>query len=554
MRVRRVLTWLGALVLAAAVVWGSTGTAAAQSDMEKAAAAATSLLEAVPALYQQGDHKAVEANIRKAYYEHYQASGLEDDIKHRLGADRSSAFQTGVIELRNLTRDSAPVAEVTAKVTQLTTQLATDVKEAQTAPEVNNRWGRVAQSIVDTTNEALRLYEDGKHDAAFTEASRAYLEHYEADGLEKATLSYLSSGRVAEVEAEFRQIRMDIRDGVPVADVRVHVEALNQMVTEDAAKLDALGSSESVGWSGFVASFLILLREGAEALLVVAAVITYVVKSGRRDQLRGVYLGIAAAIVVSVALAIVFNSLTSSATVGLTQELIEGIAGALATVMLIYISSWILSKSEGDAWHRYITDTVDKKSGAGGRWALFAVVFLAVAREGFETILFYIPVFGAAQTTTDHLLIWAGLAAAVVVLALLFVAVRFFGVKLPLRPFFRWTSVLLAILAITIAGGAVKEFQDAMLVNATPVAGVPQVTWLGLYPTVETLVAQGIVTVVVLALMVWQFRKSSGRPATPDGPDPQPAADATVADANASPASNDAPTRTDHTKERVETQ
>ncbi|WP_051208832.1 FTR1 family iron permease [Propionicicella superfundia] len=556
MRVRRILTWLGALALAAAVVWGSTGTAAAQDDWQDVTESITSLLDEVPTLYADGDLKGVEANVRKAYYEEYQASGLEDEVKHRLGADRATAFQTGVVELRNLTRDGAPQADVKAAVAQLTTQLTTDVEEVRTAPEVSDRWGRVAQSIVETSNEALRLYEAGDHDAAFTEASRAYLEHYEADGLEKATLSYLSSGRVAEVEAEFRQIRMDIRDGVPVDDVRSHVETLNRMVTEDAASLDSLGANEAVGWSGFVASFLILLREGAEALLVVAAVITYVIKSGRRDQLRGVYLGIVAAIAVSVGLAVLFNSLTSSAALGLTQELIEGIAGALAAVMLIYISSWILSKSEGDAWHRYITDTVDKQSAAGGRWALFAVVFLAVAREGFETILFYIPVFGAAQTTTDHLLIWAGLAAAVVVLAVLFLAVRLFGVRLPLRPFFRWTSVLLAILAITITGGAVKEFQDAMLVDATPVAGVPQVTWLGLYPTVETLAAQGIVTVVVLALMLWQFRKSVGQPATPDDPAPVPADDADVPadEASVSADGNDAPTPSDHTKERVETQ
>ena len=139
-----------------------------------------------------------------------------------------------------------------------------------------------------------------------------------------------------------------------------------------------------------------------------------------------------------------------------------------------------------------------------------------MAREGFETILFFVPVFGAAQTTTDHLLVWAGMAVAVVVLAVLFVAVRYFGVRLPLRPFFRWTSVLLALLAITMAGGAAKEFQDSLILEATPLPGVPQIDWLGLYPTVETLTVQGIVTAVVVALMVWQFRKSTAtKAATP---------------------------------------
>lgn len=558
---RRLLMWLAVAMLATLSLWGGAGTAHAQDDWDDVTSSVTTLLEEVPELYAADDLKGVESNLRTAYYDKYQASGLEDQIKHRLGADRSSAFQAAVVELRNSTREGAPQAAVDAEVNALIAQLTTDVEELSTAPEVNDRWTRVAQSIVETTTKALTLYEEGDQDAALAAASSAYLKHYEADGLEKATLSYLSSGRVAQVEAGFRSVRIGIRDGEPVEDVRAHVENLNQMITEDAAQLDALGSSESVGWSGFVASFLVLLREGAEALLVVAAVVTYVVKSGRRDQLRGVYLGIAAAIAVSIGLAVLFNSLTSSDDVGMTQELIEGIAGILAVIMLIYISNWILSKSEGDAWHRYITDTIDKKSDSGGQWALFLVVFLAVAREGFETILFYIPIFGAAQSTTDRLLIWAGLAAAVVVLTVLFIVVRFFGVRLPLRPFFRWTSVLLSILAITMAGGAIKEFQDAMLIEATPVDGVPQITWLGLYPTVETLATQGIVLLIVLGLMFWQFRKTSGQDDSPsETPPPGPIEadaqrpspeDAALED----PALEDAaPTAlTTHTNERVET-
>lgn len=501
--------WLAAVLLALVIVWGGAASASADTRWQGAADAVTSLLEEVPGLHAAGDLKAVEATIRKAYYEEYQASGLEDEIKHRLGAERSKAFQTGVIDLRNLARDGAPQADVDAQTALLVTQLGADVAELQDAPEVTDRWSRVAQSIVEAAENALALYEQGRVDEALKAATGAYLQHYEADGLEKATLSYLSNGRAAEVEAVFRDLRVGIRDGAPIDEVRSHVETLSRLVTEDGTALDALGAGESVGWGGFVAAFLILLREGVEALLVVAAVVTYVVKAGRRDQLRGVYLGVAAAIAVSIGLAWLFSSLTSSADLGMAQELIEGIAGALAVIMLIYISSWILSKSEGDAWHRYITNTVDAHAENGNKWALFTVVFLAVTREGFETILFFVPVFGAAQTASDHLLIWAGMAAAVAVLAVLFVAVRRFGVRLPLRPFFRWTSALLAILAITIAGGAAKEFQDAMILDATPVAGVPQIEWLGLYPTVETLAAQGIVTAIVLGLMVWQFRKSA---------------------------------------------
>jgi high-affinity iron transporter len=454
------MMWLAAMLLAVAIGWGAASPASADGQWQDTTDAVVALLEGVPAQHAAGDVKAAEAAIRKAYYEEYQASGLEDEIKHRLGAERSMAFQQGVVDLRNLAREGTE-AEVEAKTAELIELLRADVAEAATAPEVDDRWSRVAANIVDAAGNALRLYEQGNAEKGLKEATRAYLQHYEADGLEKATLSYLSNGRMAKVERAFRDIRVGIRDGAPVDEVRGHVEALGQMVTEDAAALDALGASESVGWSGFVAAFLILLREGVEALLVVAAVVTYVIKTGRRDQLRGVYLGIGAAVLVSIGLAVAFNSMTSSGALGLTQELIEGV-----------------------------------------------VVFLAVAREGFETILFFVPVFGAAQTPGDHLLIWLGIGVAVLVLAGLFVAVRYFGVRLPLKPFFRWMAVLLSLLAVVMAGGAAKELQDALVLESTPIDGLPQIEWLGIYPTVETLVAQGIVAAVVVALGLWQRAKA----------------------------------------------
>ncbi len=457
---RRAMMWLAAMLLAVAIGWGAASPASADGQWQDTTDAVVALLEGVPAQHAAGDVKAAEAAIRKAYYEEYQASGLEDEIKHRLGAERSMAFQQGVVDLRNLAREGTE-AEVEAKTAELIELLRADVAEAATAPEVDDRWSRVAANIVDAAGNALRLYEQGNAEKGLKEATRAYLQHYEADGLEKATLSYLSNGRMAKVERAFRDIRVGIRDGAPVDEVRGHVEALGQMVTEDAAALDALGASESVGWSGFVAAFLILLREGVEALLVVAAVVTYVIKTGRRDQLRGVYLGIGAAVLVSIGLAVAFNSMTSSGALGLTQELIEGVVG-----------------------------------------------FLAVAREGFETILFFVPVFGAAQTPGDHLLIWLGIGVAVLVLAGLFVAVRYFGVRLPLKPFFRWMAVLLSLLAVVMAGGAAKELQDALVLESTPIDGLPQIEWLGIYPTVETLVAQGIVAAVVVALGLWQRAKA----------------------------------------------
>lgn len=135
---RRILTWLGALLLAVAISWSAITPATADEQWVEVSETVTSLLAEVPALHQAGDDRAVEAALRKAYYEEYQVSGLEDEIKHRLGADRSSAFQTGIVELRNKSRDGASrgIEQLTSA---LIAQLATDVEEVQTAPEVNDR-------------------------------------------------------------------------------------------------------------------------------------------------------------------------------------------------------------------------------------------------------------------------------------------------------------------------------------------------------------------------------------------------------------------------------
>ncbi|MEA5053588.1 MAG: hypothetical protein VB093_09125, partial [Propionicimonas sp.] len=170
--VRRVVTWLCAAWLVCAIGWVTAAPASAEERWQTVADTVTALLDAVPGHYRDGDLKTVEATIRKAYYEHYQASGLEDEIKHRLGAERAKAFQTGVVELRNLARDQAPQAQVEQRTAQLVTQLATDVTELRDAPELTDRWSRVAQSIVEAVEHALALYEQGQPDEGLKEATR----------------------------------------------------------------------------------------------------------------------------------------------------------------------------------------------------------------------------------------------------------------------------------------------------------------------------------------------------------------------------------------------
>lgn len=467
------------------------------------------VIKQIPEQYEAGDQEGVERSIRQAYYEIYQVSGLEAQIDHRLGKERAQEFTAQLLAVRQITRDGAAPADVDQAVGTSLQMLRADIDELIDTPVLSDQWARVATRITDQLTAAKDAYRVGNFDAAANAARDAYLAHYEADGLEKASISYLGQSRVSQLESLFTKLRQDGKAGsVSVADYEATADELSANITEDAAAIDELSSSSELGWSGFFAAFLILLREGAEALLVVAAVVTYAKKAGRKDQLVGIGVGVAGALLVSAGLAVLFTVLTSSATTGLSQELLEGITGLLAVVMLIWVSNWIHTKSNAAKWHDYIEKTAGHSVETGGVFALASVAFLAVLREGAETILFFSPILAGARTGGDYAKIWMGVGAAVVVLAILFLLVWAFGLRLPMAQLFMAMSVLLGVLAVTIVGGAVKEFQDATLVSATQIGGVPQITLLGIYPTVETLLAQLVVAAIVVALGVIQSRKA----------------------------------------------
>lgn len=485
-----------------------TANAQEEEDWQPVVTKMEEYLEGIPAEYASGDSKAVQHSIRKAYYDIYQVSGLEDQIRHRLGRDRQEDFVAVLLNVRTLSNEGAPQDEVAQAVKTAIDHLNKDVAELATTKTISDQWTRVAQAIVENIDTSVKEYGAGDVDKGYKHATAAYLQHYEAEGLEKATISYIGQGRVSEVENGFRDLRQGIRGGLAHDEVVKIAENLKSMVNEDATELDKLaGSNEGLGWKGFFASFLILLREGAEALLVVAAVITYAMKAKRKDQVAGIIVGVVAAIVLSVMIAIVLARLTSNVS-GLAQELIEGFTGIAAVLMLIYVSNWIFSKSHGAKWNEYMQSVAGSKTQSGGVFGLALVAFLAVLREGAETILFFSPILTAARSGSDYAFIWLGVGVALVILIILFLLVWVFGVRLPIRKFFRWTSLLLGMLAVTIAGGAAKEFQDATWLHTTDVPGVPEIAVLGLYPTVQTLVAQAIVVVILIILAVVQYRIS----------------------------------------------
>jgi high-affinity iron transporter len=148
----------------------------------------------------------------------------------------------------------------------------------------------------------------------------------------------------------------------------------------------------------------------------------------------------------------------------------------------------------------------------GSSFALASVAFLAVYREGFETILFYKALLtSAGGEGGGTAAVAAGMALGAVALVGVYLAIRRFGVKIPLRPFFAVTSAMLYYMAFVFAGKGVAAFQEGGLVRTTVLEWAPRLPVFGIYPTAESLALQGVLVALLVFAIVWlQRRRFSG--------------------------------------------
>ncbi|MDR2378226.1 MAG: FTR1 family iron permease [Bifidobacteriaceae bacterium] len=393
------------------------------------------------------------------------------------------------------------------------------------ARAANETWSDVAAEMADVLEDAWKLYQEGDLDAAHTRVDDAYYGYYEAKGFEKIVMGFVSGQAATDAEYEFVLIKKAVRAGGPDEEVRGHIDALEAMLADQAAALDGGGGSQAQSpWVLLAQSLVIILREGFEAILVLGAIIAYLVKSGNRGKLRIVYVGAGLAVAASALLAVLINQLEALS--GANQELTEGLTALLAVAMLVWVSNWVLSKSESRAWSKYIESKMESSLSRGSVFSLAFVAFLAVFREGAEIILMFQPL--ANQAGQHANMIWLGLAIGLVVLVGVYLAIRYLSIRLPLRPFFLATSGLLALLALTFAGAGVKELQEAGAVGVTQLASAPTIDVLGVYPSAETLAAQAVVLALIVILGVFAVRRArrAAGPASPAIPtaDPAPSA------------------------------
>jgi high-affinity iron transporter len=351
---------------------------------------------------------------------------------------------------------------------------------------------RLSSAELAPVRSALGAVQDALHSADLDAVEQRALEAYLIFEALEPSIAAFDPALLHEFESAYGEIRLRAAAG----DATGAAAALDRV--HDL--LEQVEESPPIGPRlAFLQSFGILFREGIEALLLCTALAAACARRGAGRLRRAIAQGALAALVASVATAIVFERLIRLAPAG--REAVEGMTMVLASAVLFYVSYWLLSKIEVARWMTFLRQQAGR---AESRWALAGVAFLAVYREGFETILFYQALAGAGAPGPIAL----GFVAAAAVLAAIAVAVLRFGVRLPARPLFAVTGGLLYYLAVVFAGQGVHELQEAGWLGLTPVVGIPEIGWLGLYPSVQTLVAQGILVALALLAAIVLVRRA----------------------------------------------
>jgi high-affinity iron transporter len=342
----------------------------------------------------------------------------------------------------------------------------------------------------DKLAASLVAYRAHDNAQAMQLALSSYLEGFE---LAEAGLSAMDAPLMRRVETAMMQYRQLIQENAPVETVEQQAATTKHLLDEAEQRLAGGGMSAT---GSFVGSFVILAREGLEAILVLAAMIAFLRKAERPEGLPWVHAGWISALVLGVVTWFVATYLIDIS--GASREKTEGYTALLASVILLSVGLWLHNKSYSHRWQQYVSHKMKGALSGGRLWGLTLLAFIAVYREVFETVLFY----RALWAQGDHAAIVFGFLVAAVLLIGVAWAIFYFSMKLPIRQFFSWSSAFIVVLAVIFTGKGVAALQEA---GAIPVHSVDFVSipMLGVYPTLQVLLMQIGVLVLVLAGFAW---------------------------------------------------
>ncbi|MFJ7756007.1 FTR1 family iron permease [Peribacillus muralis] len=252
---------------------------------------------------------------------------------------------------------------------------------------------------------------------------------------------------------------------------------------------------------------LILLREGLEALLIVATLLSFLNKIGQADKQKWIWAGVGAGLAASSILAVIINIVFSQITAASSREYIEGITGIIAVLMMLTIGIWLHSKSNVHAWNRYINKQMNEAIATGSIISFALISFLSIFREGAETIIFYAGM--APYMDIKQLII--GILLAFLILVVIGIIMLRYSVKMPMTIFFKVATLLIYALAFKILGVSIHSLQVSQVISTNVIGTFPFIEAIGLYPTIETLIPQAVLLLLIIFAAYWVKKSNSIR-------------------------------------------
>jgi high-affinity iron transporter len=346
--------------------------------------------------------------------------------------------------------------------------------------------------------ETAAAYAAGNREGARRLAIAAYLEGFE---LTESALSNVDAPLRVEIEREMMAIRTAIADGSTAEAVTAQATKIMALLERAADRLS--GSTVSPN-TAFVSSLVILLREGLESILIISTIVAFVVRTGRRDALPYIHVGWIGAMVLGVVTWSLARYMLSIS--GANRELTEGLTALLAAAMLLYVGWWLHSRSNAQAWNRYVREQLTSALATRTLWTMAGLSFLVVYRELFEIILFYETLWSQAGANGHSAVMW-GIATAAGLLLLVGGVILRYSVRLPIGPFFTVASSLLAVMAVIFVGNGIAALQAAGILDVTNVRFF-SLPLLGIHPTVQSLVPQALI-LALIAGGLWSNREKA---------------------------------------------
>ncbi len=471
--------------------------------------------------YQAGNYSAASQHVQQAHYQGFKNSEMEMSVRQNRSSKDAASINQQFTALIALTTQPDRLNDVSYQVTTLLqdiedvlpglpttrddqpvtapTQTAASAPAASDAP-ANADWASVADGINQSITEAIARYKSGNAQDAILDVQDTYFDRFEATGMENKIGSRDSAFKTT-LENHFTRLVSLMKAGQSVETLTAEASGLK---TDLQSAVTLLGEGEETQWSLLLYSLMIIVREGLEALLIVAAIVAYMVKNNHQDKMPLIRQSVIVALVVSVVTAVIFQMLFTNS--GASRELLEGFTMLIAVFMLFSMSYWLLSKVEARHWKAWLEGKLSHSLTRGSLVGLWLTCFLAVYREGAETVLFYFALIGDAKDLAGHMAIGGGFVIGCVVLLIAWLVMRYTVVKLPLKPFFMFTGSFMYLMAFVFAGKGVLELVEGKLFQPTLINGLPEIGWLGIYPYVETLVPQAVLLLAALVAL-WVMRR-----------------------------------------------